>query len=284
MAVTSRIVQISDNHLSARHGYSRSNWEATVAHIGALAPDLVISTGDMVIDDPDEADTRAFARERFDRLPCPWLVVPGNHDVGDGPPTPWQDQPVTAERVEAFVDTWGMDRFVHDIDGWRLVGINGLLLGSGLDALEQNQDEWLEDTLAGADGRRLAIFAHKPFYTERPDEPDTIMNVPIAARARVLRQLERHGVELIATGHLHDARVRHAAGAAHVWCPTSAFLLMDQPTDPFGGVPQVGLIEYDFDPDGVSWRTRSPAGVAAFSLADVGRQHGAVRFAPEHPW
>ena len=282
--MTSRIVQISDNHLSARHGYARSNWEATVAHIGALGPELVISTGDLVIDDPDEADTRAFARARFDRLPCPWLVVPGNHDVGDGPPTPWQDQPVTAARVEAFVDTWGMDRFVHDIDGWRLVGINGLLLGSGVHHLETEQDDWLEETLAGADGRRIALFAHKPFFITTPDEADTIMNVPGSARRRVLAQLDRHGVELIATGHLHDARVRHTGSAAHVWCPTSAFLLMDHEIDPFGGVPQVGLIEYDFDPDGVSWRTRTPTGVAEFSLTDLGRRHGAVRFAPEAPW
>lgn len=284
MPVTTRIVQISDNHLSARHGYSRSNWEATVAHIRAVSPELVISTGDMVIDDPDEADTRAFARHLFDLLPCPWLVVPGNHDVGDGPPTPWQDQPVTVQRVEAFIETWGMDRFVHDIEGWRLIGINGLLLGSGLDALERQQDEWLEDALGGAGDRRLAIFAHKPFFIGEPHEPDTIMNVPIAARTRVLAQLQRHGVELIATGHLHDARVRHTGGTTHVWCPTTGFLLMEQDTDPFGGIPQVGLIEYDFDPDGVSWRTRSPEGVAAFSLADVSGRHGAVRFAPELRW
>ena len=151
-------------------------------HRGAR-PDLVISTGDMVIDDPDEADTRAFARAQFDRLPCPWLVVPGNHDVGDGPPTPWQDQPVTEERVRAFIDTWGMDRFVHDIEGWRLVGINGLLLGSGLAAMETAQDQWLEQALGSAGGRRLAVFAHKPLYNHHPTEPDTIMNTPGAAVA-----------------------------------------------------------------------------------------------------
>ena len=61
-------------------------------------------------------------------------------------------------------------------------------------------------------------------------------------------------------------------------------MLMDQEVDPFGGVPQIGLIEYDFDPDGVSWRTRSPAGVAEFSLSDISRRHRAVRFSPEAPW
>lgn len=282
--MTSRIVQISDNHLSARHGYSRNNWEATLAHIEAVEPDLVISTGDLVIDDPDEADTRAFARAQFDRLPCPWLVVPGNHDVGDGPPAPWQDQPVTAERVEAFVGTWGMDRFIHDIDGWRLVGINGLLLGSGLGDVESEHDDWLEHALRGARGRRLALFAHKPFFIASPDEADTNMNVPGRARRRVLAQLARHDVRLVATGHLHDARVRHADGATHVWCPTSAFVLTDHDVDPFGGVPQIGLIEYDFDHHGVSWRTRSPAGVAAFSLSTEVAEHGSVRFTPEHPW
>ena len=70
----------------------------------------------------------------------------------------------------------------------------------------------------------------------------------------------------------------------HVWCPTSSFLLMDDPIDPFGGVPGVGLIEYDFDVAGVSWRTRTPQGVHAFTMADVGHTDGAIRFAPESPW
>ena len=75
--MTSRIVQISDNHLSARHGYARSNWEATVAHIGALGPELVISTGDLVIDDPDGDLMKEIEKEHVH-------VHKVHHDGGEG--------------------------------------------------------------------------------------------------------------------------------------------------------------------------------------------------------
>ena len=280
------VVQISDNHLSARHGFARPNWEATVAHLSAVQPDLVISTGDIVVDDPDEADTRAFARERFDDLPCPWLVVPGNHDVGDGPPDPWQEQAVTTDRVAAFVETWGMDRFVHEVDGWALIGINGLLMGSGLGDVEAEHDAWLADRLAGAsaDGRRIAIFTHKPPYIGARDEVAGMMAMPAAGRDRLLDLVDEHRVEIVASGHLHDSRVRRDGVTTFVWCPTTAFIPPTGPVDPYGGIPEIGLVEYDFDPEGASFRIRRPDGATNLSVRHISQEHGSIRWAPAQPW
>ncbi len=282
--MAARVVQISDNHLSARHGFARPNWEATVAHLTELQPDLVISTGDIVVDDPDEADTRAFARECFDDLPCPWLVVPGNHDVGDGPPEPWQDQSVSPERVAAFVDAWGMDRFVYDTEGWRLIGINGLLMGSDLEDMEDEHDAWFVEQLDEAGDREIAVFTHKPPFIERVDETVGMMAMPARGRDRLLDLVDEHDVRVVASGHLHDFRARQQGEVSYIWCPTTAFIPPSDLVDPYGGVRQIGFVEYDFDADGVSWRLRRPEGAEDISVREISAEHGSIRWAPEHPW
>jgi len=279
-----RVTQISDNHLSARHGFARTNWEATRLYLEGNASDLIVSTGDIVVDDPDEDDTRAFARARFDELPAPWQVVPGNHDIGDGPPDPWQDQPVTASRIDAFVDTWGADRFVTDIEGWRLIGYNSILMGSGLAALEDAHDAWLAEELAGADGRHIAMFGHKPVYVHGRDDPATSMAMPPRGRDRLLGLIDEHDVALVATGHLHDFRARIDRSTTFLWCPTSAFVAPGGQLDPYGGIRQIGLVEFDFDTAGVTWRLVRPEGAEESTVRPITEAHRSIRYSPPAPW
>src|SRR4029453_7559848 len=56
-----RIVQISDTHLSHRRAYAVPNVAAILDWIDADPPDLVIHTGDVSADDPDDGAERAFA-------------------------------------------------------------------------------------------------------------------------------------------------------------------------------------------------------------------------------
>lgn len=279
-----RVTQISDNHLSARHGFARTNWEATCRHLSGNGTDLIISTGDIVVDDPDEADTRAFARSCFDQLPAPWLVVPGNHDIGDGPPDPWQDQPVTADRVAAFVSTWGADRFVSDVEGWRLIGYNSIVMGSGLAAIEAEHDAWLVEQLVGADGRRIAMFGHKPVFISGLDDPPTSMAMPARGRDRMLELIAAHDVALVSTGHLHDFRARIEGATTYLWCPTTAFIAPGGPIDPYGGVRQIGLVELDFDDRAVTWRLVRPEGATDTSVREISAAHGSIRYSPPAPW
>ena len=57
-----RIVQISDTHLSHRRGYAVANVSAALDWIEADRPDLVVHTGDITADDPDDEEEADFAR------------------------------------------------------------------------------------------------------------------------------------------------------------------------------------------------------------------------------
>ena len=93
------VVQVSDTHISQSHAYFIHNWECFLEEMDALRPDLVVHSGDVTFNGPDAPEEIAFGRAQLERLPCPYLVVPGNHDVGEPPPVARLDQPVTEERM-----------------------------------------------------------------------------------------------------------------------------------------------------------------------------------------
>ncbi len=53
--MTFRLTQISDTHLSAKRAWSVPNFEAVARHLADNRPNLVVNTGDIVLDDPDGA-------------------------------------------------------------------------------------------------------------------------------------------------------------------------------------------------------------------------------------
>jgi len=164
-----KIVQISDTHFSPSKPHFNGNWEPIRRWIEEVKPDLVVHTGDLTIDGADQEDDIVFSMALLGELDVPVLVVPGNHDVGH---MPGSQQPIDDARLERWRRLAGPDRFAKGIGGWRLIGLNGLLIGSG-HAEEQAQFDWLVETLEGREGRRLAIFAHKPLFVDDPAEGDT---------------------------------------------------------------------------------------------------------------
>ena len=113
------------------------------------APDLVVHVGDLCLDATHHPEDLDFAREQLERLPAPWVSIPGNHDIGDNPGTGDPVHALTPERLQRWRDVIGPDRWVHDVGGWRLVGLNAQLFGSALPD-EHEQWDWLEQTLDGA--------------------------------------------------------------------------------------------------------------------------------------
>jgi alkaline phosphatase D len=238
-----RVVQLSDTHLAAGCGVP-SPMRSLIDWIESEPPDLIVHSGDIVWEDPDRADDRAFAREVIDALPCPVHAIPGNHDVG------FFETEHFARRLAAFRDTWGADRFVVDGDGWRLVGIDVYAVGDAA------ADGWI--TRAAATSDPLAVFIHQPLTGEPSDGWD----LPAPVRARCYELLAGRDVRLVASGHRHCAVARpQLDGATHVWAP-SATLTGSEPYH--GGDPSPGAVEYRFHPDG-GWTHRFVSAAAPVS-------------------
>ena len=69
-----RVVQISDTHLSPRKTHFVENWEPLRAWIVAQRPDLVIHTGDVTLDGAGDDEDMRYCAELMRALPAPVLA------------------------------------------------------------------------------------------------------------------------------------------------------------------------------------------------------------------
>ncbi|MBA8903522.1 metallophosphoesterase [Phyllobacterium sp. P30BS-XVII] len=223
-----KIIQITDTHLSPGKEHFNPNWAPLAQWVTDQKPDLIIHTGDLSIDGADIEDDLAFSVRLLNELTAPVLSLPGNHDIGHMPASP---QPVNATRIDRWREMVGPDRWFHDVDGWRLVGLNSLILGN--DSLEEAaQFDWLEDVLDEAADRRIAVFAHKPLFVDTADEGETgYWSVRPAPRKKLLALFAEYDVALHASGHLHCAWQGAHNGTSLVWAPASSFTVGDMVPD-----------------------------------------------------
>jgi 3',5'-cyclic AMP phosphodiesterase CpdA len=260
-----RIIQISDTHLSRRKAHFVDNWAPLARWIEAEHPDLVIHTGDVTIDGAEIDDDLVFAADLLAGLGVPLRALPGNHDVGEAD---HERQPVNEDRLARWRKRFGADWWVEEIAGWRLVGLDALLLGSG-SAAEASQMDWLEGVMTQSAERPIAWFLHKPLFIDRPDEGDTgYWSVKPQPRARLLALVERHRVALVASGHLHKAHDFRLGPTRYLWAPASSFLVgPSQAAMP--GEKRLGAVLYEFDENGVSARMSDVPGLVEHWLDDV---------------
>jgi 3',5'-cyclic AMP phosphodiesterase CpdA len=196
------ILHLSDTHFfgwAMRPGLA----ERIVEEAHALAPDLVIVSGDLT----QRAFHRQFlaARQWLDALPRPLLVVPGNHDI------PllnlWERLRRPLDRYRRYISEETDP--VYEDEGLLVVG-----LCSARGTTTENG--WLDPAqLARAarlvQGRRpgqaTAIVVHHHFLPV----PGSLQR-PIRGAADLLRTFDRWGVDLVLTGHSHRAYVHRTEG------------------------------------------------------------------------
>src|SRR5262249_5471225 len=160
--------QLSDTHLSRRHGYFVANWAKVVAALDADPPDLAVISGDLSINGSDDDDDLSFALTQCRRLRTTWRVVAGNHDVGEEPDALMLGRRIDPVRVERWRCFAGRHWWAVDAGAWRLIGINGFLYGSGLPD-DEVQHDWLTHALGRWDGP-VGMFVHKPLFLDDPDD------------------------------------------------------------------------------------------------------------------
>jgi len=248
-----RLTQISDTHLARCLPKLTANFDRIRDHIDASRPDLVVNSGDISFDAPNAPDDLAFAKTLHEALPVACRYLPGNHDIGDNPTRlgPVPPQTVNETDRQAFIAAFGHDRWRFDAAGWCFIGLNSLVMNSGL-ASEAEQFDWLASELAGANGKPVALFLHKPVFLNTPEDPElessAIRYVPIPARPRLVDMLRGVDLRLIASGHVHQRRDFTYRHVRHVWAPSAGFIISDARQERIA-IKEVGLVEYRFQPD-----------------------------------
>ena len=217
-----RVVQFSDTHISHRDGVPPP-LAALLDRLDDDPPDLLVVTGDIVLEDPDDAADREYAHAVLSGAPCPVVAIPGNHDIGF-----YGEDVDRPRRVAAFADRWGSDRFAVDVAGWRLVGANAYLLD------DAEHDRWLHDAVTG--GLPTIVFIHQP---QTGGEPRDGWETPPWARDAFESATDAGDIRLIASGHRHRSIHRDRT----VWAPSTTIV---GETHPDGTDPALGAVDYTF--------------------------------------
>jgi 3',5'-cyclic AMP phosphodiesterase CpdA len=268
-----RLTQISDTHLARRFPELTANFEHLCDYIDTTRPELVLNTGDMAFDAPTNPDDLEFAKSLHDALPVSCRYLPGNHDIGDNPTQsgPRPSHPVNEKDRQAYITAFGDDRWRFGAAGWCFVGLNSLVMNSGLLA-EAEQFDWLAAELASARGKPVALFLHKPLYLNRPDDPElergAIRYVPPQPRRRLLDMLRSVDLRLVAAGHVHQRRDLTYGGVRNIWAPSAGFIISDKRQERIA-LKEVGLVEYRFTPDSFEVRHMRAPGMVDVDLDEL---------------
>ena len=261
-----RVVQISDTHLSPGKPHFAANWDPLRSWIVRQNPALVIHTGDLTVDGADEENDMRAGADLMRSLGVPFMAVPGNHDVGeaDNP-----HQPVNAERLARWRRHFGHDWWYRDVESWRLIGFDSMLVGSESDE-ERQQFAWLREAHESAVGRRIAWFTHRPLFIDSPDEGDRgYWSVKPEPRAALMDLVERHRVRVVTTGHLHKWHLRDVGDCRYVWAPSSGFLVGEKNQPDLPGEKRLGAVLYDFEGSAVEITMSDVPGLTPFWIDDV---------------
>lgn len=161
--------------------------------VNNLKPDFVVFSGDLVhwSDNTKALDGFKQMCGEFDK-DIPLYFVPGNHDVDDA----------SAEKVAAYIERYGHDRFVHKAKRYTVIGYNSCVIKAK--TAEQEEYEWLEKVLQSARSNKpIILVAHHPMFVSKPDEAERYENISIELREKYLALFEKYGVDLVLSGHLH---------------------------------------------------------------------------------
>lgn len=269
-----KVLQISDTHLSASHGYFWENWLVLLDAIAKEQPDLVVHSGDVSFNGPKVAEDIAFARSQLDRIGAPWRAIAGNHDIGEAPSFSRLDQPINDARIAAWRASFGAQWWRHDIGDWRVIGLDTALMASGRPE-ETEQKDFLDHELQARGDREAMVVVHMPpFGTDPHDETFTTSHIPYPARLPFLDTCVRHGVKVIACGHLHIHNVTSYKGVDIVWGPCTAMVSIERWLSRLNRMPRPGYLVWEFDGRRATHRFVQPELMFAIDVTGFTKPNG----------
>ncbi len=262
------ILQLTDAHLSPRTRLFRDNLALLRTWAEANPPDLVVASGDLSLDGAGREEDLEFAAAQHRAFPAPLLALPGNHDTGSHPRT-MPDQPFDSERLDRFRRHLGAGRGLVDLPGWRVVGLNTEVMGTG-HAEEAAQAAFIAEAAAGAGERRIALFLHKPVFLTRRDDPTfDYWSVPPAARPALAPLLDHPGLRLVASGHVHLHHAFVQGRVSFQWAPPISFVVPPEMQEGVPGTRITGALLHRLHDDHVETELLRPPGLLLQDLEAV---------------
>lgn len=158
-----------------------------------------------------------------------------------------------ADMLARFCATFGQDNWVHQTNGWTLIGVNPASFDTAADSAQM---AWLRGVLAGCTGP-IGLFLHEPWFASR--------NGGVSGETRRSLEALFYGYDLrfVAGGHVHRVRERHAAE----WLPSIAFVGSD--AEQAGAETRlVGAARLTLDRAGHHFEQVEMRGFPALDLAD----------------
>jgi 3',5'-cyclic AMP phosphodiesterase CpdA len=196
-----------------------------------LDGEFVIHLGDIVHPLPVEeahAATVQLAAEVYSDLNMPVHFVAGNHDIGDKPDAMVAVPAVADRNYGIFEQYWGKAYQSFDRGNCHFVVVDTPVLNSGLKR-EATQRSWIEKDLAAATaaGQRIFLFTHYPPFVSDAEEDEHYDNLGEPARSWLLGLIERHDVEAVFSGHVHNFLYNHHHNTEMYVLPSTGFVRPD---------------------------------------------------------
>ncbi len=251
VAGATRIVILSDLHVTPGNANEKILGQA-VDEVNAMTDaQLVLVTGDLTNEGSDEQLENV--KSILDRIKLPTCYLPGNHENN------WSQS-----ATKKFIDLWGSDRFVTELDSLVLIGINcGPYMKMGDGHVKQEDLHWLKSTLEElvTPGKRVVSINHYPLADDLDNYVDYI------------KVLEKFPVMIHINGHYHKFE-RYACGDLDCMMVRSLDLGKNQQYGKNGQFyGQYGYTIVDIDSDSIIFYNKriamDPEPVESFAVKDA---------------
>ncbi|MYG41624.1 MAG: hypothetical protein F4203_00540 [Rhodobacteraceae bacterium] len=262
---------ISDTHIRPKEGDLSSPFKVNllandraryaVALIKSLKPEFTVHLGDVVhplyhMKSYDQA--WGMAREILEPLEPKLYFVPGNHDIGDKTIMDSPAKPINEISTRTYEKHQPEQRFSFETRGTLCVGINSSLFNSGT-VEEEEQKDWLTQTLINSKAKTKILFSHYPPMICHQEEEEHYDNYDPLNRLWLLELAAQTNVDIIFSGHVHHFFFNRYKGVKLFCLPSTCFTRQDyaemfsiQPAPEFGrnDTPKLGVTMVEITDDG----------------------------------
>ena len=202
-----KFVQMSDPQLgfyASRHpgtegiAYEGANLSKAISITNEIAPDYVITTGDLM-QDRLESSHADIVKDMYSQLNCDYYFAPGNADLTNSP---------EFEDIERYNKRFGKDYYSFNHKESQFIILNSCVLfdWSNVPNEDAKQITFLEQQLEIGKQSKVVhqlIFMHHPLFGNDPKEEDSHMVLPKSQRSKFLKLLDDYKVSGVFTGHWH---------------------------------------------------------------------------------